>query len=86
MEKNFNYGSIERKSIISFFKNNALKNNTIKIINSNITHIISNNNYNELIEEQIIEQIIESSYSDPCFLYTIFSDNEFFLRICELNQ
>ncbi|GIS09840.1 MAG: hypothetical protein CM15mP114_06220 [Alphaproteobacteria bacterium] len=52
VEQNYNYGSIERKSIISFFKNHALKNNTIKIINSNVTNIVSNNNYNELIDDK----------------------------------
>ena len=40
--------------------------------------------YNELIEEQIIE----SSYSDPCFLDDFFSDNlnEPLALFCELNQ
>ena len=52
LEQNYNYGSIERKSIISFFKKNALKKNTIKIINSNVTNIISNYNYNELIDDK----------------------------------
>ena len=52
VEQNYNYGSIERKSIISFFKKNALKKNTIKIINSNVTNIISNYNYNELIDDK----------------------------------
>ena len=50
--ENNNYGSIQRKSIISFFKNHALKNNTIKIINSNVKNIVSNNNYNELIDDK----------------------------------
>lgn len=52
VEKNYNYGSIERKNIISFFKKNALKKNTIKIINSNVTNIVSNNKYNELIDDK----------------------------------
>ena len=52
LEHHYNYGSFERKSLISFFKNNALKNNTIKIINSNVQHIVSNNNYNELIDDK----------------------------------
>ncbi len=52
VEENNNYGSIQRKSIISFFKNHALKNNTIKIINSNVINIVSNNNYNELIDDK----------------------------------
>ena len=52
IEKSNNYGSIQRKSIISFFKNHALKNNTIKIINSNVKNIVSNNNYNELIDDK----------------------------------
>ncbi len=51
-EQNYNYGSIERKSIISFFKKNALKKNTIKIIDSNVTNIISNYKYNELIDDK----------------------------------
>ena len=51
-EENFNYGSIERKRIISFFKNHALKNNTIKIHNSNVTNIISSNNCKELIDDE----------------------------------
>ena len=50
--ENNNYGSIQRKSIISFFKNHALKNNTIKIINSNVKNIVSNNSYNELIDDK----------------------------------
>ncbi len=52
LEQSYNYGSIERKSIISFFKNNALRNNPIKIINSNVTNIVSNNNSNELIDDK----------------------------------
>ena len=52
LNHNFRYGSIERKSIISYFKNNATKNNTIKIHKSNITNIIPNNNYNELINDK----------------------------------
>ena len=52
VRENNNYGSIQRKSIISFFKNHALKNNTIKIINSNVTNIVTNNNYNELIDDK----------------------------------
>ena len=52
LEQKYNYGSIERKSIISLFKNHALKNNTIKIHNSNVTNIISNDNYNELIDDE----------------------------------
>ena len=51
VEQNYNYGSIERKSMINFFKKNALKKNTIKIINSNVTNIISNYKYNELIDD-----------------------------------
>ena len=50
LKQHYNYGSIERKSLISFFKNHALKNNTIKIYDSNVTNIVSNNNYNELID------------------------------------
>ena len=52
IEQNYNYGSIERKRIISFFKNHALKNKPIKILNSKVTHIVSNNNYNELIDDK----------------------------------
>ena len=52
VEKNYKYGSIERKSINSFFKNNTLRNNQIKIITSNVTNIVSNNNYNELIDDK----------------------------------
>ena len=50
--QNYKYGSIERQSIITTFKKNALKNNTIKIHNSSITNVISNNNYNELINDK----------------------------------
>ena len=39
--QNYKYGSIERQSIITTFKKNALKNNTIKIHNSSITNVIS---------------------------------------------
>ncbi len=52
LEKHYNYGSIERKKIINCFKNHALKNNTIKIHNSNITNIISDNNYKYLIDDE----------------------------------
>ncbi len=52
LQHNYNYGSIERKRIISFFKNHALKNNTIKIHNSNVTNIISSNNCKELIDDE----------------------------------
>ena len=52
VEQNYNYGSIERKSIISFFKKNALKKNTVKMFNSNVTNIISNYKYNELIDDK----------------------------------
>ena len=52
LEQNYRYGSIERQSIINSFKNDAKKNNTIKIHKSNITNIISNNIYNELIDDK----------------------------------
>ena len=52
IEKNLNYGSIERKHIINFFKNKTLTKNKVKLINSNITNIISNYNYNELIDDK----------------------------------
>ncbi len=52
LEKNYNYGSIERKSIISLFKNHSIKNNTINIYNSNVTDIVSNNDYNEIIDNK----------------------------------
>ena len=40
IEKNINYGSIERKCIINFFKKKTLAKNKTKLINSNITNII----------------------------------------------
>ena len=52
VEQNLNYGSFERKTMINYFKNNALKNGTIKIINSTVANIVSNNNYNELIDDK----------------------------------
>ena len=52
LEQNYIYGSIERKFIINSFKNHALKNSAIKIHKSSITNIISNNNYNELINDK----------------------------------
>ena len=52
VEQNYNYGSIEKKSIISFFKNHTLRNKLIKIINSNVTHIVANDSYNELIDDK----------------------------------
>ena len=51
LEKHYKYGSIERKSLINLFKNHALQKNTIKIHNSNVINIISNNNYNEFIDD-----------------------------------
>ncbi len=51
LEEHHNYGSIERKSIINVFKNHSLKNKTIKIHNSKVKNIISNNDYNELIDD-----------------------------------
>ena len=52
LKQHHKYGSIERKSIINLFKNHALQKNTIKIHNSNVTNIISNNNYNEFIDDR----------------------------------
>ena len=52
IEKNFNYGSIERKCIIKLFKNKTLTKNKTKLIKSNITDIISNYNYSELIDDR----------------------------------
>ena len=52
IEKNINYGSIERKCIINFFKKKTLAKNKTKLINSNITNIISSYNYSELIDDK----------------------------------
>ena len=52
IEKNINYGSIERKCIINVFKKKTLTKNKTKLINSNITNIISNYNYSELIDDK----------------------------------
>ena len=58
VEQNYNYGSIERKSIISFFKKNALKKNTIKIINSNVTNIISSDGVTDFFNPNVIRSSI----------------------------
>ncbi len=52
LEPHYNYGSIERKSIINFFKKDALKSNIINVHNTCVANIISNSDYNELIDEE----------------------------------
>ena len=52
VEKNQNYGSIERKSIIKTLKDFALKKNSIKIHSSKIEHIHSNNETNEILDNK----------------------------------
>ena len=56
--ENINYGSIERESIIELLKDSALKNNSVKVYNSYIKHIIPNNGTNEIIDDN--ENIFES--------------------------
>ena len=56
--EDINYGSIERESIIKLLKDNALKNNSIKIYNSYINHIIPDNGTNKIIDDN--ENIFES--------------------------
>ena len=49
--KTSNFGSIERKSIIDVFKNETLKNKSIKVYNSQIKHIISNDENKEILDD-----------------------------------
>ena len=49
--KTSNFGSIERESIINVFKNETLKNKSIKVYNSQIKHIISNNENKEILDD-----------------------------------
>jgi len=49
--KTSNFGSIERESIINVFKNETLKNKSIKVYDSQIKHIISNNENKEILDD-----------------------------------
>ena len=48
--KTSNFGSIEREGIINVFKNETLRNKSIKVYNSQIKHIISNNENKEILD------------------------------------
>ena len=64
IKKNINYGSIERKCIIKLFKEKTLTKNKTNLVNSNITNIISNNNYSELIDNR--NQIFKTNLMIGC--------------------
>ena len=49
--KTSNFGSIERESIINVFKKETLKNKSIKVYNSQIKHIISNDENKEILDD-----------------------------------
>ena len=51
LNKTNNFGSIERESIIKIFKNQTLKNKSVKVYNSQIQHIISENETNKIIDD-----------------------------------
>ncbi len=46
-----NFGSIERESIIKIFKNQTLKNKSVTVYNSQIQHVISENENNKIIDD-----------------------------------
>ena len=48
--KTSNFGSIEREGIINVFKKETLKSKSIKVYNSQIKHIISNNENKEILD------------------------------------
>ncbi len=50
--KTSNFGSIERESIINVFKNETLKNKSVKVYNSKIKHIVSNNENKEILDDK----------------------------------
>ncbi len=60
IEKNSNYGSIERESIIKILKNYALKKKSIRIHSSYVKHIISNNKTNQILDDT--GKIFESKF------------------------
>ncbi len=49
--KTGNFGSIEREGIIKIFKNQTLKNKSVKVYNSQIQHIVHENKNNTIIDE-----------------------------------
>ena len=51
LNKTSNFGSIERESIIKIFKNQTLKNKSVKVYNSQIQHIVSENENNRIIDD-----------------------------------
>ena len=51
LNKTNNFGSIERESIIKIFKNQTLKNKSVKVYNSQIQHIVSENKNNKIIDD-----------------------------------
>ena len=51
LNKTSNFGSIERESIIKIFKNKTLKNKFVKVYNSQIQHIVSENENNTIIDD-----------------------------------
>ena len=51
LSKTSNFGSIERESIIKVFKNQTLKNKSVKVYNSQIQYIVSENENNRIIDD-----------------------------------
>ena len=60
INKTSNFGSIERKSIINIFKNQTLKNKSVKVYNSQIKHIISDNENKQIIDND--GRVFEAKY------------------------
>ena len=60
INKTSNFGSIERKRIINIFKNQTLKNKSIKVYNSQIKHIISDNENKQIIDND--GRVFEAKY------------------------
>ena len=60
INKTSNFGSIERKSIINIFKNQTLKNKSVKVYNSQIKHIISDNENKQIIDDK--GRVFEAKY------------------------
>ena len=60
INKTSNFGSIERKNIINLFKNQTLKKKSIKVYNSQIKHIISDNENKQILDNE--GRVFEAKY------------------------
>ena len=80
LNKTNNFGSIERESIINIFKSQTLKNKSVKVYNSQIQHIISENETNKVIDDN--GRVFEAKHiigadgiNGICRRFTVGSDN-----------